>query len=540
MAISGTDFWTQFLAILEEGTGSTSNPAYYLPHEGDGIDGATAQEGEWANVITKTFERTAAGSQERSDLIDLLSEAGFFQPTDDLSFWKDQASAENALDVKDLADAAEERFPDMFQADAGGPGAGTSPSATGASTNPDGSTNTPGIMSGGVLTKINRPGEDPLWGYTYTVNGVQHVYTFDSFGAMQNILGDNAVTSGTYGFMQLDWDSVNDGDTWLLGDAGAFAGQAGSYATYFDDIMNEAALEAGVRNPGKLGEYLSDPAVQRIMAEGEAGGWSGARIQAEIRNTNYYQNVLYPGINKIMATGTSTPEQDWKRYSNSVERSLDLLGYQRDADGTFGSAVGEMLESGIQSDTFNQFAPTFVRAEQSQDFAGVLNQWTQNELGKDIAFEDWFDVLEGTAEQDLMGVVEKATIQYQAERADTQLSASQISRLAGLTDLSEAQMTVAFSNAEQALLSVGANDLARYGLTESALVNSAFGIETDEGDPLSTDGSAFTATEVQRRAAKAARELGIRDDNKASFFVGFTPDGRPQRQGLAAANPTQG
>jgi hypothetical protein len=209
---------------------------------------------------------------------------------------------------------------------------------------------------------------------------------------------------------------------------------------------------------------------------------------------------------------------------------LELLGYDRDTDGTYKTTIAEMLGGGISAAKFNTFAPTFARAEQSQEYASVLNQWTQRDLGKSITFEDWFDVLDGSATADLTQVVEKATIQFQAERAQTSLSAEQITRLADLTQLSEQQMTIAFSQAEEQLLSVGNAYLDRYGLSEEMLVNAAFGVES----------GGMSATDVQRQARKAATELGIMDDEKAGFFVGFDRFSRPVRQGLQASAPEAG
>ncbi len=398
-----------------------------------------------------------------------------------------------------------------------------------------------GIMDGGRLTKIVRPGQDPLWAMTYEVGGIQHVYTFDSIEQMYAALGRNAVTSGEFGYLELSEDTLNDGDTWVLGSAAAFVGDTGqTYQQYFDDVMRQAALEAGVRNPGKLGEYLSDPTIQRIIAEGQAADWSEARIKAEIRNTDYYQNTLYPGIISFLEQGVPDPEAAWRRYATDVESSLSALGYSRDADGTYSTLVGDMLGRGIKAEDFTAFAPTFVRAEQSQDFADVLNQWTERDLGRSIEFEDWFSVLEGTTTPDIAEVVERATIQFQAERTDTALSPQQISRLSELTEFSEAQLATAFSQAEQALLAVGRQELGRFGLTESALVNSAFGVETLGADPISTSGEALTANEVQRRVQKAATELGIQDDRKAQLFVGFDQRGRPVREGLRAVRPEVG
>lgn len=404
----------------------------------------------------------------------------------------------------------------------------------------DGGATVPGIMGGGTFTRITRAGQDDLYAMVYNVNGIEHVYTFDSFEAAERILGEDPISQGQYGFQVMDESSVDDGDTWTLGDAAAFAGQSGTYQTYFDDIMQEAALEAGVRNPGKLGEYLSDPDVQRIIAEGEAGGWSPERVQAEIRNTNYYQNVLYPGISAFLAQGSPNPEGEWRRYMGDVESSLEMLGYVRDADGTYGQTVGQMLEAGITAENFANFAPMFVRAEQSQDFAAVLNQWTENDLGKSLEFTDWFDVLAGETSTELASVVEKATLQYQAERTNTILSDATITRLANATNLSEAQMAQAFSQSEQALLAIGSQNLERFGLSEEALVNSAFSLEGTVADPLSSDGVPLTANEVQRRARKAATQLGLADDRKAQFFVGFTPEGKPRRGGLAALQAETG
>lgn len=511
------ELFAQLLAILQPEGVDPKSVTYYSKNE--------AQSGEWANIIEQAFARTTAGSAERAQFVDLLASAGFFKSTDDLNFWKNGASAENALDVNDLATAAEERFPGLLGGQSG-TGSTVGPSAGGPA-QPDGTP--PGIMPGGTLTKINRDGADPLWAITYTVGGVQHVYTFDSYETVVATLGPDPAT--TYGMMTLNWDSVNDGDTWLLGDAAAFFGQTGqSYTQYFEATMQEAALEAGVRNPGLLGEYLSQPEIQRIMAMGEAGGWSDARIQAEIRNTDYYQNTLYPGINTFLNQGVPNPEAAYYNYMDSVGQSLAALGYEKDRFGTYRDSVGQMLEAGITAESFNAFAPTFIRAEQSGEFAATLNAWTERDLGVTLDFDNWFDVMAGNTDPELAQVVEKATIQFQADRAQTSLSAEQITRLADLTQFSEQQMTMAFTNAEEALLSVGQADLDRYGLSQEALVNAAFGVET----------GSMTATDIQRQAQKAATELGIQDDEKTGFFLGFDRFGRPNRQGLAASAPEAG
>jgi len=527
MAISGTQFWDDFLNLLGDADSARS---YYLPQSGTGIDGAFAQEGEYANVIEKLFERTEAGSPERGQAVDLLNEAGFWSSTDDLNFWKNQDV--NSTDINDLANAAESRLPDLF---------GANNEAVGQEhLGEGGALSQTGVLSGGTLTRIDRDDGTQLWGMTFNVSGIEHVFTFDSQEAMQAQLGSDAVTSGKYGFMTMTEDNLNDGDTWLLGDAAALAGQEGSYNVWFNSAMTEAALEAGARNPGAIGDFLAQPDVQRILAEGAVGEWSELRIQAELRTTDYFQNTLYPGITSFMDQGIASPETAYWDYMNSVSASLDMLGYARADDGTYKNQMAEMLGSGISADDFNTFAPTFVRAEQSPEFAAALNKWTEQDLGLSISFEDWFDVLDGNSSPEIDAVVEKATLSFAAEQTGTTLSDQQISRLADITDLSEDQMRISFNSAEEALLAVGDRDLARYGLSSEALISAAFGVESVGADPLTSDGGSFTAAEVQKRARKAATELGIQDDLKANFFVGFDSFGSPRRQGLTASAPEAG
>ena len=520
MAINGLDFWTQFLNILEP-DGRTSDPNYYLPNSTDGS--ATAQEGEWANVIKVIFERTKAGSSERNALVGLLDEAGFWADTDDLDFWRNQEV--NDLDIQDLSNAAEERMPGLFGED------GLQEGDVATVTDPvTGATVPKGMMTGGKVVRIGE-GADSIYGMSYTVNGIQHIYTFDDKAQMEEILGADYADRYDFGVVPQSVIDDPDGSAWILGPASAFAGQEGqSYQGYFENVMQEAALEAGVRNPGLLGEYLSRPEIQHIMAMGEAGDWSKERIQAEIRNTDYYLNELYPGISAFVNQGMPDPEAAYNSYMTNVGESLSALGYQKDEFGTFRTQVGQMLTAGISVEAFNQFTPTFVRAESSPQFAAALDRWTQQDLGVSLDFDNWFDVLAGNASPEVAEVVEKATIQFQADLSNTSLSGAQISRLAELTDFSEQQMTLAFSQAEEQLLSVGNFDLARYGLSEQSLVNASFGVDT--GDQ--------TATQVRRQARKAATELGIRDDAKAQFFQGFDQFNRPVRTGLAAGSPEAG
>ena len=382
-----------------------------------------------------------------------------------------------------------------------------------------------GVLGGGDLVRVNRDDGSSFLALRYVYNGIEHLYSFDSDEQAVKALG------GIGGAIDINEDTVDDGDTWLLGDALGFVGQEGTYVGYFENVMQEAALEAGVMNPGKIGEYFSQPEVQRIIAEGEAGDWSTDRIQAALRDTDYYQTVLYPGILNIMESGEggSNPEAVWMEYAKTVENSLDKLGYERDDDGSFGSKVGEMLDKGITDDAFNDAASVFIRAEQNPEFANVLNQWVEADGLPSLEFSDIFDVLEGTTDPELEAIVEKAIIQFQAEATGFALDPTQITRLANLTQFSETQIQTGFSTAENQLLALaGRGEL--YGLDESALVSAAFNLESDSG----------TANETRRLARKAILERGLSDDRKAQFFGSFDSSGKPFRPGLTAGAPERG
>ncbi len=143
MALSGTDFWDQFLSLLEGGQ-RTSNVQFYLPNQGSGT---TAEAGEWGNVIEQLFDRTTTGSPERIQAVEMLADVGFWAPGDKLDFWINGDLKPE--DIANLAAAAEERLPVLFDKD-------------GASTNPGGgqqATGSPkGVMEGGDLEHVTRLG----------------------------------------------------------------------------------------------------------------------------------------------------------------------------------------------------------------------------------------------------------------------------------------------------------------------------------------------------------------------------------------------
>ncbi len=384
-------------------------------------------------------------------------------------------------------------------------------------------------MQGGVATRVVMEDGKDLWAVTYVVDGIQHVYTFADRQAMIDAMGPN----WEVGSLVLREDEVNDGDTWILGSGESFVGQGDqTYATYWNDLAEEAALEAGLRDPGAIGRMMQDPEIARIIAEGSAGSWSEERIRAEVRRTDYYQNVMYPGIKWFLDSGSAEPEAEYRRYQDDVDGALALLGYDRDEDGTYKTIIGDMLAKGIRAESFASFATTFKRAEESQDFAESLSFWTQRDLGSELTFENWLDVVDGeTLDSELADVVERATLQYVSETQGVDVGADLISRIGAESELSEREAAQAFEQVQQNLLALGDVGLERYGLTRQELIEAGTGINPSSGRSIS---------EIKRLAQKTATELGLADDRKIGLYVGYDATGRPTTGGLQSLSQEGG
>jgi hypothetical protein len=311
------------------------------------------------------------------------------------------------------------------------------------------------------------------------------------------------------------------------GAAETIAGRPGAFAGLSREIMQDAAVAAGVRDPSLIGQIASDPEMQAIMAQAVIGDWTPAQIIAEQRNTSFWKDTLYPGIESFYGK-TTDPEKAWLNYRQSVTPALQQLGYERDAAGTFDTQIRTMLDSNIDAETFLSQVPTFIQATQNAEFAGVLNQWAERDLGRGVDFNDWFDLVAGEGMPELEAVAEKAQLAYQSQTAGLDLATGTIIDLAARTELSQAEAAQTFANMQQSLLALGDAGLARGNLTRDDLLSAFAGV-----DP----GSGRSIEEVKLQVAKLARENDLFDEEKINFFVGFTPGGIPNRPGLQVLSP---
>lgn len=517
--MNATSWWTELLTLLEGGT-MTSSPNYY-------IAGGGATEVDYRNIAKVMLERTAKGSAERTQAVQLLQQIGFWQPTDDLNYWINEADA-SAGNINDLTNAAAQRLPTAFGPD-GSPTQAPSQSIldTSPPAQPDLATGTqPGVLTGGHLVRIDRAGEEDYYMQVYEYppgSGQYMAWQYDNLAQVQQTIGPNPPFSvQSDAFLQ----KVN-----VVGAASEIAGQTGTFINMVNTALEEGLRDSGISDPTIIGQMLNNPEMQVIFANAFMGEWTPEQIRAEQRKTSYWTDVLYPGIDNFYGQ-TQNPEQAWAEYAQSVEGALTSLGYVRDADGTFKSKVGTMLDLKIADQTFLGMTPTFLRAKQSPEYFASLSKWTQATLGKPLEFDDWFDLLAGEAEPDIMQVAERATLQFLADTAGTRLTDEGIMRLSAQTDMSEAQARAAFAEYDAALTALGSRGISKYSLSRDDLFALKTGIA-----PLSQR----SLEEIRTKSLQAMREEGLLDDEKIDLFIGYSQTrGNPNRPGLNMLAPDRG
>lgn len=403
------------------------------------------------------------------------------------------------------------------------PSPGTAPSGAGE--------NIPGVLSGGTLTLISRDGQDDLWAQVYEYpagSGQFLVWTYANIEQVEATFGADFLTATK--FERRDEDFLDDlQNVQIVDSADELIGLEGSLLTMLDDAIRAGAADMGITDPTILGQYYNDPEIQRLLAQSAVLGWSETRLTGEIRNTSFYQDVLYPGIENFF--GFSNPEQEWNQYVSNVVPWLKQMGVEPDADGTYRSTIGDMLDTGVDDAAFVQFAPTFINASVNTAFGDTLSQWTERAGLGAVDFDSWFDVIAGTAPLELQEIVESATLAYQAEQRDIALDPLLIEQIAQETSFSEEQAAALFSNVEASLLALGDAGLSRGRLSVEALTRASAGLSFNGESP----------EEIRRRAGKLATELGMADDGQVELFTGFSQTtGAPVRPGLRPLNPEGG
>jgi|GEM_PF-4880592 len=378
----------------------------------------------------------------------------------------------------------------------------------------------PGVWDGGRILRVQIPNQDDRWFMEYEWNGKRFLFQFDSMDQISAVIGDGWYVD--YPPASVDPSYLNEAVE--AGPVSQVTGP-GSFRGFMDETVRRTLAEAGVTDPTMVGRYLSSPEISDILVSAALGDWSEAQTRAAIRGTDFYRNVLYPGIEQFF--GFEDPEARWREYARAVGPGLEVLGYQRDQDGSYREAIGQMLNAGVGELAWQAFVPAFVKAKNNVAYANILDQWTQRDLGKSLDFEQWFDVVAGAVPADLAETVEKATLAFEAQQQGVQVSDQQIERIASLSDLDQQAAAAVFQDVASTLRAVG-EKAGLYGVTLDDVVSAIAGIEADGMRSLE---------EIKALVSQAAREQGLADDEKITFFTNFSPQGTPQKIGLRSLAP---
>jgi hypothetical protein len=388
-----------------------------------------------------------------------------------------------------------------------------------------------GILGGGTLMRVQRAGREDFYFQVYPTKSGQYVYyqydpiDTDGDGIPDQIgetFGDQLPTVQVISEDQ--WTAREGKDLWNVGNAGAVIGVPGNFQQLWDTTVLQSLNAAGINDPSMQQALINDPDWQELIARSSFPGstMSEAEFTAELRDLPVYKEQVYPGIQFFYDRGDANPEASWRQYENNVTPDLGRLGFTQDPDGTYKSAISEMLSKGVSDQEFVDFSDTMLKIQQNPDLKPVMDQWARLELGRDLDFDEFIDLLAGTTDPELNQVIEAATLQFAANQAGLPISVQDIRDIAAATDLTAQAALNAFTEADAQLLATPEELLQSYGFGKGDIIDSLVG---------RTPRSGLSIAQVQNLQNKVARERGISDDPTASFFLGFTERGTPARQG---------
>ena len=387
---------------------------------------------------------------------------------------------------------------------------------------PEGGEGFAGIMAGGTLHLVDNPeGQVDFYVVSYEYppgSGHSFYYRFESLATLKASIGpdlEGVDRGGT--ITETSLNNWTDG-----GDSNEVLGIPGSFQGYMNDITRDVAAKAGISDPTRLGLALADPSIQIIMAKAAEGDWTDAQVKAEMRNNEYYKDVLYPGIENFYGM-TDNPEAAYAMYKQNVTSNLEKLGIPRDADGSFDTTYKAMLDAGVSDVNFATFTPTFLRAQENDGYRENLNQWLASAgLATMDDFGSFYDLLGGNAPAAINEVVELAGISYIANETGLNVGDTLIKEIADRTDLSTDQIAEMFLSSDKDLLALGDAGLRTAGITAQDVISTRAGFTT----------GTRSLGEMESLISKIKKEQGISDDPTATIFTDFNREGAPIKKGL--------
>lgn len=530
--LSSTAFWTELLTILEEPLGGLqSDPSYYAD--------LRAQPGEWGNVISKIFERTTEGSDGRRRVVELLDEAGFWAPGDDLNYWIDTPFAQLGADVQNLARAGEERLPGLFGSD-------------GKAVVVDGETQ----AGGGVI--VAPIGEDdpripspPDFGVGLTELKILEGQEMEWFIDPQT--GTWYVSYGLPGSDRaLVLESTPEQMDQIFGanirpvnfSAKTFAEVTGGAGTTFGGNISEMAGEGRLEDEyervlalaldeGKLPDWAaSTPEIMDIIYLAQLEDKNTQWVLDQISTTQSFR-LRFPKLDAYENLNMTLGEAIDSFLDFEATIKSEIIARGGDPTTLTPSMVGQLAEMGHNkqsvSDTYNNFR----RMEQHKPALDAFNA-IRAEQGLDpLTPEEQLEFMAGTAPAELYDQWEAASFQEQAQAAGlgdvfdpgdalrTALATPGVTTDSGISE----GMRKAASLMLQFRGELGTGQLDLDDLIDASL-----------GIPLRSGNSPAELAEEMARFESEAK--GFLEANVRPFF-GFTPQGVPQARSLGRTRQQQ-
>lgn len=501
-------FWNDFLDLMEPG-GRTSDVSYYLDKK------ATAED--YKNAIKVIFDRTTPGSEERKQVVQLLDDAGFWAPTDDLNYWVN-ADASDTGNIADLQKAGAERLPNLFNGPGGTPGKNLS----------GGNTSTDTADPSTALKILSSPSQklfrDPNTGKFYMTydlpNSGRKVLFEISDDQMTALYGDVPPPSTNRTFRSLTGDQ----NITFSGNIAEMAGE-GSFESEVERVTVIGLDE------GRLPSWAEDtPEIRDLIYIAQAEQKSTEWLLDKISTTAAFQ-ARFPNINKLKNEGNLS-------IGEAVTGFLEMEAGIRSAIKTYGGTVdvvtpqvvGDLIDKGYSLETAQSGLATLDRMQKFAPAFDAFNAVLVSQGQAPVSsVQEYFDFMSGNAPQEAYDLWEASSVSEAANAAGlgAVFSANDAMKYAlytqGNTTLADA--TGAFQSASQLLLRLRNEvEVEKFGLTTEELIDLSL------GQPLATGRS---AAEVQDNINRAVLSAQKSLQSKAQPYTGYTTEGTPQRASLS-------
>jgi len=516
-ALTSESFWTDFLNLMEP-EGLTSDVGYYTSGQ--------AGPADYANAITVIFERTAPSSPERQAVIDLLSDAGFWDPNDDLDFWLNQDV--NSADINDLVNAGMRRLPKLFDAE-GNLNEGQGDQKQQTATDPTGGA---GDDPETVLSILK--GQDMKWyrdpntGKYYVSYGLPNsskraVFeaTEDQMDALFGVGVRPQTENATLNTLINVQDGIFSGNVSEMEGDGSFEAEV--------ERVTSLGLDAG-----RLPDWMTDsPEALDIVYLAQAEGWTTERTINALSDTEAFK-VRFPGLDAFRSQANLSVAEavaGFLEMESGIRHALTSAGYS--ADMVSPQVTGALLGQGYSLKQINTVVSSFRRA---QNFAPALDAFNEVLVASGFdpmsTIDEMLAFISGEAPQEMYDLWEAASFQEAAAAAglddlfDTQDAINAALQTPGVSSLGD--VSSAMQEAARLLLRLRSElDVGSFGLDHEELIDLSLGLTPASGRSIAE------IEEGVNRAVATAR--GFVQTKRLQPFTGFTQEGTPQDVSLSRA-----